>query len=303
MQDVQRSSLGEEPGLMQTIRSVATLAAWSRRLHRDGVVIGMVPTMGALHAGHRSLIRRARLSCDAVVVSLFVNPRQFGRGEDFSRYPKRFRSDTALCRREGVDVLFVPSLGSMYPPGFQTSVEVRTLSQRWEGKFRPHHFEGVATVLTKLLSLARPQLAFFGQKDFQQAVLVRQLVEDLNLGIRIVLCPTVRDQDGLALSSRNEYLAPAQRRAAPALYTALQAGRAAVLAGNRSAARIRRVMLNAISAQPLTRVEYLAVCNPQTLEPLKHVIDRTLLLGAIRLGRIRLIDNLLVRSPRRGTRH
>ncbi len=287
---------------MRIIRSVATLAAWSRALHRDGVVIGMVPTMGALHAGHRSLIRRARLSCDAVVVSLFVNPRQFGRGEDFSRYPKRFRSDAALCRQEGVDVLFVPSRAGMYPPGFQTSVEVRNLSQRWEGKFRPHHFEGVATILTKLLSLARPQLAFFGQKDFQQVVLVRRLVEDLNLGVRIVLCSTMRERDGLALSSRNQYLAPAQRRAAPVLYAALRAGRTAVQAGIRSAARVRQVMFDATLVQPPARVEYLAVCDPLTLEPLNRVTDRALLLGAIRLGRTRLIDNLLVRSPQRRTR-
>ena len=287
---------------MRTIRSVATLAAWRRALHRDGVVIGMVPTMGALHAGHRSLIRRARLSCDAVVVSLFVNPRQFGRGEDFSRYPKRFRSDAALCHQEGVDVLFAPSLASMYPPGFQTSVEVRTLSQRWEGHVRPRHFEGVATVLTKLLSLARPHLAFFGQKDFQQAAIVRQLVDDLNLGVHVVVSPTVREPDGLALSSRNGYLTPAQRRAAPVLYAALRTGRAAVLAGIRSAARIRRVMLDTISAQPLVRVEYLAVCDLRTLEPLNHVTDRALLLGAIRLGHTRLIDNLLVKSPQRRVR-
>ncbi len=302
MQDVQRSSHSEKPFLMRIIRSVAALAAWSRALHRDGVVIGMVPTMGALHAGHRSLIRKARLSCDAVVVSLFVNPRQFGRGEDFSQYPKRFRSDAALCRLEGVDVLFVPSLASMYPPGFQTSIEVRDLTQRWEGKIRPLHFEGVATVLTKLLSLARPQFAFFGQKDFQQVALVRQLVDDLNLGVQIILCSTMRERDGLALSSRNEYLDPAQRRAAPVLYAALQAGRAAVLDGIRSAAKIRRVMLEAISAQPLARVEYLAVCDSRTLEPLARVTDRAVLLGAIRLGHTRLLDNLLVRSPRRRTR-
>ena len=287
---------------MRTVRSIAILAAWSRALHREGVVIGIVPTMGALHAGHRSLIRRARLSCDAVVVSLFVNPRQFGRGEDFSRYPKRFRSDVALCRQEGVDVLFAPSLANMYPPGFQTSVEVRTLSQRWEGQVRPRHFEGVATVLTKLLSLTRPHLAFFGQKDFQQSALVRRLVEDLNLGVHVVVSPTVREPDGLALSSRNGYLTPEQRRAAPVLYAALRTGRAAVLSGIRSAARIRRVMLNTISAQPLVRVEYLAVCDLRTLEPLNHVTDRALLLGAIKLGHTRLIDNLLVKSPQRRTR-
>lgn len=283
---------------MRIIRSARSLADWRDALQREGVVLGLVPTMGALHAGHRSLIRAARLSCDAVVVSLFVNPRQFGAGEDYRGYPRQVKADAALCRAEGVDVLFAPSRQEMYPPGFQTSVSVPFLSRRWEGEHRPSHFEGVATVVTKLMSLARPDLAFFGQKDFQQVVLVRRLVADLNLGVRVVLCPTIRDRDGLALSSRNRFLNPAQRRAAPVLYAALRTGAAAVRSGVRSAARICQAMQNAVTAEPLARADYLSVCDPDTLEPLRRVTARAVLLGAIRLGRIRLIDNLLVSPPR-----
>ena len=279
---------------MQIIRTVLGISAWSRSLHREGVMIGLVPTMGALHHGHGMLIRTARIGCDAVAVSLFVNPRQFGPSEDFSRYPRRFKEDAALCRSEGVDVLFAPSPNMMYPPGFQTSVMVRQLSHRWEGAHRPGHFDGVATVVTKLISLVRPDKTFFGQKDYQQAVMVRQLVADLNLGAQVAIHPTVREPDGLAMSSRNVYLTAAQRRVAPILYRALQAGRDALKAGVRSGARIRRVMANRISAEPSVRIDYLAVCDAATLEPLTRVTGKTVLLGAIRLGRIRLIDNVLV---------
>lgn len=280
---------------MRTIRSGEAMAAWSRALQREGVTIGLVPTMGALHAGHRALIRTARLSCDAVVVSLFVNPRQFDRSEDLVRYPRRERADAALCRAEGVDLLFAPSQSEMYQPGFQTSVSLSRLAQRWEGARRPGHFEGVATVVTKLLSLVRPDTTFFGQKDFQQAVLVKRLVADLNLGVRVVLCPTVREADGLAYSSRNERLTRAQRRAAPILYAALDAGHRAIKAGVRSGAKVRRIMEGVVAQEPLARVEYLAVCDPDDLSPLAQVGQQTLLLGAIQLGRVRLLDNVLVR--------
>ncbi|MGH7429555.1 MAG: pantoate--beta-alanine ligase [Candidatus Methylomirabilaceae bacterium] len=283
---------------MRILRTVRSMTAWSASLHREGVMIGLVPTMGALHAGHRALIRKARLSCDALVVSLFVNPRQFGLREDFSRYPRRLRSDAQLCRAEGVDVLFVPTGEEMYPRGFATSVAVQSLSRRWEGTWRPGHFEGVATIVTKLCSLVRPQVTLFGQKDFQQSVLVRRTIQDLNLGARVVVCPTVRDDDGLALSSRNQSLTPAQRRAAPVLYAGLQAGLAAVRAGVRSASRITRIMRDRIATEPLARVEYLSVCDPRTLEPLSRVTRDAVLLGAIRLGRVRLIDNLLVRRDK-----
>ena len=202
---------------MKIIRTVQRMATWSRALHREGVTIGLVPTMGALHDGHRALVRAARLSCDALVVSVFVNPRQFGQGEDFGRYPRQFEMDAAMCRYEGADVLFAPSAEAMYPPGFQTSVSVNALSRRWEGARRPTHFEGVATVVTKLISLVRPHNVFFGQKDVQQAAVITQLVKDLHLGAEVIVHPTVREADGLALSSRNGYLTAHQRRLAPIL--------------------------------------------------------------------------------------
>jgi pantoate--beta-alanine ligase len=279
---------------MQTIRTVKAMAAWSAAHLREGVTIGLVPTMGALHAGHRALIRAARLSCDAVVVSLFVNPTQFGPKEDFSRYPRKLRADTLLCAKEGVDVLFAPPVREIYPDGCQAVVSIPRLARRWEGEQRPGHFEGVATVVTKLLTLVRPAAAFFGQKDFQQAALIKRLVEDLNLGARVIIYPTVREADGLALSSRNAYLAPAQRRAAPVLFRALAAGRTAIRSGVRSGITIQQTMRRIVAAEPTARPDYLAVCDPDTLEPLAQVRDRAVLLGAIRIGRIRLIDNLVV---------
>jgi len=279
---------------MRVFRSVRAMSAWSGTLRREGVVIGLVPTMGALHAGHRALIRAARLSCDAVVVSLFVNPRQFGAGEDFARYPRRIRADAALCRVEGVDALFAPPRRDIYPAGFQTSVVVRDLSRRWEGAARPGHFEGVVTIVTKLFTIVRPDVAFFGQKDFQQAVVVRRLVEDLNLGVRIAIHPTVREPDGLALSSRNQYLSPRQRRAATVLYDALQVGCASIQAGQRSGERVKRLMQERVGQEPLARADYLAVCDPRTLEPIERIARAVVLLGAVRIGRIRLIDNALI---------
>jgi len=280
---------------MQLIRSVKALSAWRRKLEREGVVVGLVPTMGALHAGHRALIRAARLSCDAVVVSLFVNPRQFGPGEGLARYPRRLRQDASLCRAEGVDVLFVPSREDMYPAGFGTVVTVPGPSRRWEGEARPGHFAGVATVVTKLMALVRPHLAFLGQKDYQQTAVIRRLVTDLGLGTDVRVRPTVRDPDGVALSSRNDYLTAMQRRAAPVLYAALKVGRAALLAGTRSGVRIRKAMQRVLSSEPAVRLEYLAICDPETLEPLRRVKHKAVLLGAIRIGKVRLIDNLVVR--------
>ena len=285
---------------MRVMRSPGAVSAWSRALHREGVIIGMVPTMGALHEGHRALIRAARLSCDAVVVSLFVNPTQFGPREDFSRYPRRLQADAALCRQEGVDLLFTPTPAAMYPRGFQTAVTVHRVAQRWEGAGRPGHFTGVATVVTKLLALVRPESAFFGQKDFQQVAVVRRLVTDLNLGTVVRMCATIREPDGLALSSRNEFLTPTQRRAAPVLYATLQAGRTAIRAGVRSAGRVLQIMRARVVQEPLAEVEYLAVCDPATLEPLRRLTGSAVLLGGIRVGSIRLIDNVLVRGQPRG---
>ena len=279
---------------MKIIRTAHAMTAWSEPLRREGVTIGFVPTMGALHDGHRALIRAARLRCDALVVSIFVNPTQFSPTEDLSAYPRPFARDRALCREEGVDVCFEPTTQTMYPEGFQTLVTVPALASRWEGAVRPHHFSGVATVVTKLFGIVLPHLALFGQKDYQQAALVRQLVNDLNLGVTILVRSTVRERDGLAMSSRNAYLSADERRIAPLLSRALRAGRQVIAGGVREVAAIERTMRQTIEQAPTVHVEYLAVCDPDSLEPLSVVIARAVLLGAVRIGSIRLIDNLLV---------
>ncbi|HVG03143.1 MAG TPA: pantoate--beta-alanine ligase [Nitrospira sp.] len=279
---------------MNTIRQPAKMAVWSRRLHREGVTIGFVPTMGALHAGHRALIRAARLACDAVVVSIFVNPTQFGPTEDLSKYPRQLNLDRALCRTEGVDMMFAPGSQAMYPPGDQTIVTVPLVARRWEGDARPHHFQGVATIVTKLLCLVQPDISWFGQKDYQQAALVQQLMKDLNLPGRMVVHPTVRETDGLAMSSRNVYLSHAHRRAAPVLYRALQAGAAAIRAGERRSIEIRRRMIRVIKQERSFTVDYLTVCDHLTLEPVFKIERKVLLLGALRVGGVRLLDNMLV---------
>jgi len=271
------------------------MAAWSEQLRRERVTIGFVPTMGALHDGHRSLIRAARLRCDALVVSIFVNPTQFGPAEDLAKYPRPITQDRALCREEGVDVCFEPTPASMYPEGFQTIVTVPEIAQRWEGEARPHHFAGVATVVTKLFGIVQPQLALFGQKDYQQAALVKRLVADLNFGVTIDVRPTIREQDGLAMSSRNRYLSPENRQAATILYRALLAGRLAIRKGARKVPAVERIMQQTVGQEPAARIEYLTLCDPASLKPLANVAGRTLLLGAIRIGTVRLIDNMLVK--------
>jgi len=284
---------------MKIVRSPHAMTAWSERLRREGVAIGLVPTMGALHAGHRALIRAARLQCDALVVSIFVNPTQFAPTEDLARYPRPLRQDRALCRAEGVDVCFEPNAASMYPKGFQTIVSLPPLAARWEAAVRPHHFAGVATVVTKLFGIVRPHRAWFGQKDFQQAAVVRQLAKDLNLGVDIVVRPTVREPDGLAMSSRNIYLSASERAIAPILYRSLQAGADAIRRGLRDGSGVQAAMREVVSREPAVTIEYLAVCDPVTLDPLDRVTGRAVLLGAVRLGSVRLIDNLLVAAVQR----
>jgi pantoate--beta-alanine ligase len=275
------------------------MTAWSRRLRREGVTIGFVPTMGALHDGHRSLIRAARLGCDALVVSIFVNPTQFSPTEDLAAYPRPIARDRALCREEGVDVCFEPTAETMYPDGFQTIVTVPMLARRWEGEARPHHFTGVATVVMKLFGIVQPDLALFGQKDYQQAALVKRLVADLNLGVHIDVRPTIREQDGLAMSSRNRYLSPADRQSACILYRSLQAGRRTIEEGSVTVSTVERVMRETVEQEPKARIEYLALCDPATLDPLERVDRRALLLGAIRVGSVRLIDNVVVTALNR----
>lgn len=279
---------------MQRIQTVKAMTAWSRKLRREGVRIGLVPTMGALHDGHRSLIRAARLACDAVAVSLFVNPLQFGPLEDFDRYPRTFAKDLRLCEQEGADAVFVPRAPDLYPPAFETAVSVQRLTRRFEGLSRPGHFGGVTTVVTKLLNIVRPEQAFFGQKDYQQAVVVERLVADLNLETEIVVRPTVRESDGLALSSRNRFLSPEERRAATVLVRALSAGRERIRAGERSVKKVEAAMTKQIWAEPLARLDYLSVAHPTSLDEVRTVRGRVVLLLAVWIGETRLIDNMVV---------
>lgn len=284
---------------MKIIRSPQAMAVWSERLRREGVTIGFVPTMGALHDGHRALIRAARLKSDALVVSIFVNPTQFAPTEDLAKYPRPIAKDHALCKEEGVDVCFEPTVTAMYPEGFQTVVTVPSIARRWEGEFRPQHFAGVATVVTKLFGMVRPHLAIFGQKDYQQSALVRQLVKDLNLGVEILVRQTVRERDGLAMSSRNVYLSTEERRIAPIFSNALEAGRQAIETGMTDAESIEAIMQKVMAGAPMMQIDYLAVCDAVTLEPLTKIDRQVVLLGAVRIGSIRLIDNVIAGRKKR----
>jgi pantoate--beta-alanine ligase len=250
--------------------------------------------MGALHEGHRSLIRAARLACDASAVSIFVNPLQFGPLEDFDRYPRSLAQDLRLCQSAGVDAVFIPRAQEMYPPDFETAVSVQRLTRRYEGLSRPGHFGGVTTVVMKLLNIVRPDQAFFGQKDYQQAVVVERLVKDLNLDTEIVVRPTVRAPDGLALSSRNRLLSPEERKAATVLYRALSDGRELIRAGERSVKKVEAAMTRLIWAEPRARLDYLAVADPITLDEVRSVRGRVVLLLAVWIGKSRLIDNVIV---------
>jgi pantoate--beta-alanine ligase len=258
--------------------------------------VGLVPTMGALHEGHRSLLRRARADCDAVVMSLFVNPAQFGPAEDLAAYPRDEERDAAIAAAEGVDVLFAPSLGEVYPPGFDTTVEVGGLTDVLCGdpsRRGREHFRGVTTVVTKLFNMVAPDVAYFGQKDAQQAIVLRRLVHDLDMPVEIVVCPTVRDADGLAASSRNAYLEPAERQRALALNAALAAAEATVARGERSADEVlaaARAVLDSSGVEP----EYLELRSVQDLSPAARVNGSTLLAVAAQIGRARLIDNTIL---------
>jgi pantoate--beta-alanine ligase len=265
---------------------------------RRGLSVGLVPTLGALHAGHLSLIEAARAATGFVVVSIFVNPTQFGPHEDFGRYPRPLERDLELCGRAGVDLVFHPEPAVMYPPGYRTYVEVTGLQDVLCGASRPGHFRGVATVVLKLFNLVAPDRAWFGQKDAQQVRIIRQMVQDLNVPVEVVVAPIVREPDGLALSSRNEYLEAGQRREAPVLHRALAEGRALVEAGERDPARVRRAMADRIAATPGAVLDYAAVVDADTLEPPDSLRPgRAVLLAlAVKFGPTRLIDNEIVGS-------
>ena len=256
--------------------------------------VGFVPTMGALHEGHLSLVRAARDACDRVVVSIFVNPTQFGPTEDLEKYPRTFEQDKVLLEGAGVDLLFAPNAEEIYPRGAQTFVTVEELSSRLDGLSRPGHFRGVATVVAKLFNLVQPDAAFFGQKDAAQVAVLRRMVRDLNFPVEIVVCPTVREPDGLAMSSRNRYLSPQQRKSALALSQALRAMENAAKAGEHRADILLAQGLRVLESEPGIRVDYLAAVHPDTLEPLENLAAGGLLAVAAFAGETRLIDNVLL---------
>jgi pantoate--beta-alanine ligase len=274
--------------------SIAALRARLDPLRRTGKVIGLVPTMGALHVGHVELIRRARRESDCVVVSIFVNPIQFDRIDDFDRYPRPMADDLRVCEQEGVDVVFAPRAAEMYPRPQRAFVEVETLTDHLCGEFRPGHFRGVATVVTKLFNIVQPGRAYFGEKDAQQLAVIRRLVADLNMPLAIVEVPTVRESDGLAISSRNAQLTAEQRRSAAILYRALAAAREQVAHGEREAAAIKQRALTLLSEQPAVRLEYLEVVDSEEMQPVERIEKPVRIAAAVWVGATRLIDNVLV---------
>ena len=266
----------------------------SRQARIEGRSCGLVPTMGALHEGHMSLVRAALADCRPVIASIFVNPSQFAPGEDLQKYPRTFEEDCNKLESAGVDYLFAPEAGEMYPRGFRTWVNVEGLSERLEGRVRPGHFRGVTTVVLKLLEIVQPRKAFFGRKDAQQARLIAQMARDLHLETEIIVGPIVREADGLAMSSRNAYLRPDERRAAPVLYRALDGARISIARGERDALRLTAAMREMLRAEPLAEIEYVELVDADTFEPVTRLRGACLALVAARIGATRLIDNLLM---------
>jgi pantoate--beta-alanine ligase len=266
----------------------------AREAHAKDRVVGLVPTMGALHEGHFSLIRAAKSECSPVVVSIFVNPKQFGPSEDFHKYPRAFEADRAALENLGVDYLFAPTPEEMYPRGFRTTVAVEGLSEKLEGRSRPGHFQGVTTVVIKLLEIVQPNRAYFGRKDAQQARIIRQMTLDLNLATQIVVRPIHRESDGLALSSRNVYLNADERRAATALYRSLEATRQKIAAGERSAVLLLEAVRHVIDSEPRVVLDYAEIAEADTLDPVVTLRGECLILLAAKLGKTRLIDNALI---------
>jgi pantoate--beta-alanine ligase len=277
---------------LRTIAAIADLRAELDAHRAAGRTVGFVPTMGYLHDGHASLMRAARGVDDVVVSSIFVNPLQFGAGEDLDSYPRDLARDTALAAEAGVDVLFTPAVTEMYPRPVLTTVSVAQVSEGMEGATRPTHFAGVATVVAKLFSIVGPCRAYFGAKDWQQIAVVRRMAADLSMPVEVVPCPTVRELDGLAMSSRNVYLTPEEREAAPVLHTALRAGAAAVAAGERDPAVVRDLIADIIRAEPLAELDYAQVVDAESLTVPEPLSGNLRLLAAVRFGRARLIDNV-----------
>ena len=281
---------------MKIIRTIHAIQRQMNKMREHGRIIGFVPTMGALHEGHLSLIRMAGRQCDIVVTSIFVNPTQFGPNEDCARYPTDPAEDIKKCKATEVHILFIPTARQIYPSGHSTELSVRKFEGILEGASRPGHFTGVATVVLKLLNMIQPHRAYFGQKDYQQTLIIRQMVRDLHLSVKIVTTPTIREPDGLAMSSRNLYLSKNERQAAPVLWKALQEGKTMAQNGMQEASKVRSVIVRRITREPLAKIDYVAVVDPKTLRKVRKISGLTLLALAVRIGKTRLIDNIIVKS-------
>jgi pantoate--beta-alanine ligase len=277
---------------MRFVSTVDDLSKNLAELRSGDRTVGFVPTMGALHAGHIALIREAREKNDIVAVSLFVNPNQFGPSEDYDTYPRPMVHDREICERENVDLLFAPPASEMYTAGYATYVLQERYTEAFEGEIRTGHFHGVCTVCAKLFNLLRPDVAYFGQKDYQQTIVIRRMVRDLNFDLRIEVCPIVREADGLAMSSRNIYLSPEERRQAASLYRALCRAQEIFDQGERRSAPLTAAMDEIMRNAPLVKVDYLAVVNPESLREIRRIESEAVILGAMRLGKTRLIDNI-----------
>lgn len=282
---------------MRIIRNIRQMSFLARKLRLQGKTIGLVPTMGALHRGHLSLIRKAGKDNDIVVTSIFVNPAQFGPKDDFKKYPRHFSQDVRSCKAGGVDIIFYPEANRMYPDNYKTYVDVGELGVVLCGRFRPGHFRGVATVVTKLFNIVQPHIVYFGQKDAQQAVVIEKIIADLNIPVRIKIMPTVREEDGLAMSSRNAYLNQRERGDAVVLSRALNLAKNLIAQGNRNTFYIIQSMKRLISQKKNARIQYISIVNPSDLIPLERVSGKALIALAVWIGKTRLIDNLII-NPR-----
>jgi pantoate--beta-alanine ligase len=282
---------------MEVCTTVVVLRQYLTAQRAAGRRIGLVPTMGYLHAGHLSLVQAARQECETVVMSIFVNPRQFGPQEDLDQYPRALERDLQMAGEAGVALVFTPSVDEMYPPGFNTEVLVHTLTEPLCGASRPGHFSGVTTVVAKLFHLVGPERAYFGQKDYQQAIVIQKMVADLGMPVEVVICPTVREVDGLAMSSRNAYLSPAERQAALVLSRTLSVAEQCIARGERQGARLEATLRAFLATEPLLRLDYVAVCDPHTLQPAGELTAPVLVALAAYIGKTRLIDNALLPVP------
>lgn len=279
---------------MNIIQDINEMSSYVAELRREGLTIGLVPTMGALHEGHLSLMEYAKRETDIVIASIFVNPAQFGPKEDFKEYPRDEEGDKEKLEAAGIDTLLLPSASAIYPEGFRTYVEVEGLSHIMCGEARPIHFRGVATVVLKLFNIVRPHKAFFGQKDFQQTVILRWMAYDLNTGVDVVVLPTVREEDGLAMSSRNKYLNQEERKASTVLFRSLRKAAGMFERGERSADILKKEIVEMIAREPLAQLEYIAIANPETLQGEQEAREGTVISLAARIGRTRLIDNIIL---------